>query len=132
MKTLDQLRYEFGGLSGGTLEDHVYDYLMDIIKVEGENIDTLRRQRRELTERYEYVLLDADALRKKLEWYEDQWLPSKQELVDDLNEKYETQLERANRLEEWITEYRDQLKSENAFHKNTGIINSINGLLNEV
>jgi hypothetical protein len=39
--------------------------------------------------------------------------------------------ERNNKLEEWLTEYRDQLKKENAYHKNTGTINAINELLNE-
>jgi chromosome segregation ATPase len=38
-------------------------------------------------------------------------------------------VQRKDKLEEWLTEYRDQLKKENAFHKNTGIINAINDLL---
>lgn len=38
---------------------------------------------------------------------------------------------RLNVLEEWITEYRDQLKKENVYHKNEGIINAINELLDE-
>ena len=38
---------------------------------------------------------------------------------------------RNDQLEEWLTEYRDQLKKENAYHKNTGIINAINELLQE-
>lgn len=37
---------------------------------------------------------------------------------------------RVNGLEEWLSEYRDQLKRENVFHKNQGIINAINELLN--
>ena len=40
-------------------------------------------------------------------------------------------IERKSELEEWLQEYRDQLKKENAYHKNTGIINAINELLNE-
>lgn len=36
---------------------------------------------------------------------------------------------RKDQLEEWLQDYRDQLKKENAFHKNTGIINAINKLL---
>lgn len=40
-------------------------------------------------------------------------------------------IRRLNVLEEWLTEYRDQLKKENVYHKNTGIINAINELLNE-
>lgn len=39
---------------------------------------------------------------------------------------------RKDMLEEWLTEYRDQLKKENVYHKNTGIINDINELLNGV
>lgn len=38
-------------------------------------------------------------------------------------------LARRDFLEEWLTEYRDQLKTENVFHKNQGIINAINELL---
>jgi hypothetical protein len=47
-------------------------------------------------------------------------------LDEDLNKA----IGRVNGLEEWLTEYRDQLKKENAYHKNTGIINAINELLN--
>jgi hypothetical protein len=46
---------------------------------------------------------------------------------EDLNKA----IGRANALEDWLTEYRDQLKKQNAYHKNTGIINAINELLNE-
>lgn len=49
----------------------------------------------------------------------------------DLGEANNKLIGRACALEEWLTEYRDQLKKENAFHKNTGIINAINELLNE-
>lgn len=62
-------------------------------------------------------------------------------LVRDLNEyttlyrefkdRYEFTLGRANALEEWLSEYRDDLKKGNVFHKNQGIINAINELLNE-
>lgn len=41
-------------------------------------------------------------------------------------------IRRLNMLEEWITEYRDHLKKENVYHKNQGIINAINELLDEV
>jgi type I site-specific restriction endonuclease len=67
----------------------------------------------------------------KLSKFENQWHPSKQEQIDELAEQLNQQEGRANALEEWLTEYRDQLKKENAFHKNTGIINAINELLNE-
>lgn len=33
-------------------------------------------------------------------------------------------------LEEWLKEYRDDLKKTNVFHKNQGTINAINELLN--
>jgi hypothetical protein len=39
--------------------------------------------------------------------------------------------QRKDMLEHWLIDYRDQLKKENAYHKNTGIINAINELLNE-
>lgn len=50
--------------------------------------------------------------------------------VERLKTERDKHLGRVNGLEEWLTEYRDQLKKENAFHKNTGIINAINELLN--
>jgi uncharacterized coiled-coil DUF342 family protein len=53
------------------------------------------------------------------------------QLFDEHKARYEFTLGRVNGLEEWLTEYRDQLKKENAYHKNTGIINAINELLNE-
>lgn len=46
------------------------------------------------------------------------------------SDDFDSLTERVNELEEWLTEYRDQLKKENVFHKNTGIINAINELLN--
>jgi hypothetical protein len=49
----------------------------------------------------------------------------------DLKSRYEKAIGRASGLEEWLGEYRDQLKKENAYHKNTGIINAINELLND-
>ncbi len=43
--------------------------------------------------------------------------------------RYLKALTRCNVIEEWVLEYRDQLKKENVFHKNQGIINAINELL---
>jgi hypothetical protein len=37
---------------------------------------------------------------------------------------------RKDTLEEWLTEYRDELKKTNVYHKNQGLINEINDLLN--
>lgn len=48
------------------------------------------------------------------------------------NSNLQIAIRRSNALEEWLTEYRDELKKENAFHKNTGIINAINELLNGI
>lgn len=52
--------------------------------------------------------------------------------VNELECERDRALVRANKVEEWLTEYRDELKKENAFHKNTGIINAINELLNGI
>lgn len=52
-------------------------------------------------------------------------------LYEEYKTLYEKTLGRVNGLEEWLTEYRDQLKKENVYHKNTGIINAINELLDE-
>jgi hypothetical protein len=52
-------------------------------------------------------------------------------LYEEYKALYEKALGRVNGLEEWLTEYRDQLKKENVYHKNQGIINAINELLNE-
>lgn len=48
------------------------------------------------------------------------------DLADELN-KMEG---RVNALEEWLTEYRDELKRK-VYHKNEGLINDINELLDE-
>jgi hypothetical protein len=78
------------------------------------------------------TIIEANASQAlKLSAFENQWHPSKQEQIDDLANQLNQMEGRANALEEWLTEYRDQLKKENAFHKNTGIINAINELLNE-
>jgi hypothetical protein len=37
---------------------------------------------------------------------------------------------RNHTLEEWLTEYRDELKKTNVFHKNEALIKEINDLLN--
>lgn len=50
-------------------------------------------------------------------------------LYREYKDRYEFTLSRSNALEEWLTEYRDQLKKENVYHKNTGIINAINHIL---
>lgn len=50
-------------------------------------------------------------------------------LYREYKDRYEFTLGRANALEEWLTEYRDDLKKENVFHKNEGVINAINELL---
>jgi hypothetical protein len=78
------------------------------------------------------TIIEANASQAlKLSAFENQWHPSKQEQIDDLANQLNQMEGRANALEEWLTEYRDQLKKENAFHKNTGIINAIDELLNE-
>lgn len=89
MKTLEELNYEWGELSGGTPEQHIYDYFVKRLS------DTVAS-------------------------YE----------IDRINLVQMTI--RKDQLEEWLTEYRDQLKKENVYHKNQGIINAINELLNEV
>lgn len=52
-------------------------------------------------------------------------------LYREYKDRYEFTLGRANALEEWLSEYRDELKKTNVYHKNQAIINAINELLNE-
>jgi hypothetical protein len=62
---------------------------------------------------------------------EQEWLAYVVKIRNEHDEELNKVLGRANALEEWLTEYRDQLKRENVYHKNQGIINAINELLNE-
>lgn len=41
MKTIDQLRYEFGEASGGTIEDYVYQYMQAEMHKYNKTIDRL-------------------------------------------------------------------------------------------
>lgn len=49
---------------------------------------------------------------------------------EELTEQVNQETGRANALEEWLTDYQDDLKNGNVYHKNTGVINAINELLN--
>lgn len=55
-----------------------------------------------------------------------QWLTTQLLELKDDRDRY---LGRVNALEEWLTEYCDELKKANVYHKNQGIINAINELL---
>lgn len=46
-------------------------------------------------------------------------------------ERIERLTTRKDELEEWLTDYRDDLKKTNVFHKNTAVINAINSILEE-
>jgi trans-aconitate methyltransferase len=116
----------------------------DHIRMLQENVEDLNKDRvlwKETNER----LSDNN---KKLQEEVDKWYKAFQDLTkshieksndareyrqlfDEYKARYEFTLGRVNGLEEWLTEYRDQLKAENVYHKNTGIINAINELLND-
>lgn len=87
----------------------------------------------------ERLKLERDELSRQAKFSED----AHAKLEEKLRIQYDAEFEafktslinrtvaRKDQLEEWLTEYRDQLKKENVFHKNQGIINAINELLNE-
>jgi erythromycin esterase-like protein len=50
--------------------------------------------------------------------------------IDDLRKESATFQARKDILEEWLTEYRDELKKTNVFRKNQALIKEINELLN--
>lgn len=77
-----------------------------------------------LRSKLEELQKELQEVYKKLRIFEDQWHPSKQELIDEL-------MERANELEEWLTDYRDGLKKTNVYHTNQAVINEINEILGE-
>jgi hypothetical protein len=51
--------------------------------------------------------------------------------LDLIRKESATYKSRKDTLEEWLTEYRNDLKKTNVFHKNEAIINEINELLFE-
>lgn len=52
-------------------------------------------------------------------------------LYEEYKALYEKTLGRVNGLEEWLTEYRNELKRK-VYHTNEGLINDINELLDEL
>ena len=50
--------------------------------------------------------------------------------VDELEKESATFQARKDTLEEWLTEFRDELKATNVYHKNQALIVEINELLN--
>ena len=172
MKTLEELIYEWGNLSGGTVEQHIYDYFQKYLgdtvasyEVDRINLVAMTLERYELdeeikrlgTERKQIIEENASmavqnmifqSQAQRLQEEVDKWYKAFQDLTrshieksndareyrqlfDEHKARYEFTLGRVNGLEEWLGEYRDQLKKENAYHKNTGIINAINELLND-
>lgn len=122
---------------------------LDIQKLKGEN-EQLQEQISTLQGQFIDQDLEITELRKerKIIIEENAAMALKLALFNDDMEKlriqYDAELEafkisftnrtmtRVDALEEWLTEYRDQLKKENVYHKNTGTINAINELLDEV
>jgi hypothetical protein len=83
------------------------------------------------------ILYGFDNWEECARYYKEHWDEAHQEIQqyvrtkNHFKDKYERLLTRKDILEEWLTEYRDELKKENVYHKNQGIINAINELLNE-
>jgi hypothetical protein len=90
---------------------------------QGKEIHNLKAERKKIIEKNASMSIQQALNASKLKEAE--------ERATHWYDLYTQQLKRKDQLEEWLTEYRDQLKKENAFHKNTGIINAINELLNE-
>jgi hypothetical protein len=68
MKTLEELVYEFGGLSGGTLERHIYDYFQKLLgdtiasyEIDRINLVDMTLERDELDEKYKEAVKDCRA-----------------------------------------------------------------------
>lgn len=76
----------------------------------------------EFKERFEFAVADGHELRMKLEGYEDNECGTE----DDLSNL----VQRKDKLEEWLTEYRDHLKKVDFKEKQT-LINEITELLND-
>lgn len=122
MKTCEELIYEWGNLSGGTPEKHIYDYF---VKLLGDTVASYEIDRINLVA----MTLERDAYFREFK-DADKRCGKVGALYEEYKALYENTLGRVNGLEEWLTEYRDQLKKENVYHKNQGIINAINELLN--
>lgn len=67
-------------------------------------------------------------------WDDSQYFPPLVLKAEAERDKYmkesATYQARKDTLEEWLTEYRDELKRTNVYHKNQALINKINDLLN--
>jgi hypothetical protein len=108
-----------------TLEEVCQDVAKEIGYEDWDQVDCIgETMLKKIVQLYSYELTEEIRLLKKGEV---RLINQLDKYAEDLNKS----IGRANGLEEWLTEYRDQLKKENAYHKNTGIINAINELLNE-
>lgn len=63
MKTIDQLRYEFGEASGGTIEDYVYQYMQAEIHEYGKH---LQGKVLDLTQQLEDAKYEIETLRGQI------------------------------------------------------------------
>lgn len=93
------------------LEQTVASYEIDRI-----NLVAMTLERDELDEKYKEAIRDVKEYRR---------------LFDEYKARYELTLACKDHLEDWLREYRGQLQKGNVFHKNQGIINAINDLLDE-
>jgi hypothetical protein len=51
------------------------------------------------------------------------------DIVQQQKDQIKLLVERKDQLEEWLTDYRDDLRKTNVFHKNQALINAINEIL---
>lgn len=93
MKTIDQLRYEFGEASGGTIEDYVYQYMQAEIHEYGKH---LQGKVLDLTQELEDAKYEIETLRGQIV-DRDIDLKDLQEKVNDLDDSLhnsETELDK--------------------------------------
>ena len=129
LKTLQELIYENGGLTGGqTNSSFIYDYM---VKFLGDTVASYEIDRVNLVD----MTLQRDALEAEIRVYKQTHEFNKNTIKEQALEieKYmkesATYQARKDTLEEWLGELRDNLKQGNTID-NDALVSEINELLN--
>lgn len=108
---------------------HQLEMKQELLDQEGELVRTLEEENLSLRNGYDDLKKENDVLSRALGIAYHEHEVYKAEIDKHMKESATFQA-RKDTLEEWLTEYRDELTQTNAFHRKDALIKEINELLN--